>query len=124
MMGGAEAKPAFILFVAIAALAAGLARAAGAESFEVPWQPGNAPAFQLGAAEERGARAANGQLPVRIYRPAGAGPFPFVVLLHGCGGLHRDAMWKLWVEPWAVSRALPRHAVRSGRHRARGSRRS
>ena len=27
-------------------------------------------------------------------------PFPFVVLLHGCGGLHHEAMWRSWVEPW------------------------
>ena len=63
----------------------------------VPWQPGNADAFQAGAAEERGTRAAQGFLPVTIYRPEGAGPFPFVMLLHGCGGLYHEAMWKTWV---------------------------
>jgi dienelactone hydrolase len=67
----------------------------------VPWRAGNAAAFQSGAAEERGRKAANGSLPVRIYRPEGAGPFPFIVLLHGCGGLHREAMWSAWIEPWA-----------------------
>ena len=71
------------------------------QAVDVPWRPGNANAFQGGAAEERGARAAHGRLPVTIYRPAGPGPFPFVVLLHGCGGLHREAMWTTWVEPWA-----------------------
>ena len=50
--------------------------------------------------EEKGARAPQGALPVRIYHPAGTGPFPFVVLLHGCGGLHHEAMWRSWVEPW------------------------
>jgi dienelactone hydrolase len=68
---------------------------------QVPWRPGNADAFQAGATEERRARAVHGLLPVTIYRPEGAGPFPFVVLLHGCGGLHREAMWTAWVEPWA-----------------------
>src|SRR6266498_742884 len=71
------------------------------EAILIPWRPGNAAAFQSGAAEERGKKAANGSLPVNIYRPDGAGPFPFIVLLHGCGGLHREAMWSAWVEPWA-----------------------
>ena len=68
---------------------------------QVPWRPGNADAFQAGAAEEHRARAANGLLPVTIYRPEGAGSLPFVVLLHGCGGLQHEAMWTAWVEPWA-----------------------
>ena len=67
----------------------------------VPWRPGNAEAFQAGAAEERRMRAAHGVLPVTIYRPEGSGPFPFIVLLHGCGGLRHEAMWTAWVEPWA-----------------------
>jgi dienelactone hydrolase len=66
----------------------------------VPWRPGNAGSFQDGAIEEQGARSATGSLPVTIYKPEGAGPFPFVVLLHGCGGLKARAMWTLWVEPW------------------------
>jgi dienelactone hydrolase len=68
---------------------------------QVPWRPGNADAFQAGATEEHRVRAVHGLLPVTIYRPEGPGPFPFVVLLHGCGGLHREAMWTAWVEPWA-----------------------
>jgi dienelactone hydrolase len=67
----------------------------------VPWRAGNAEAFQAGAVEEGRARAAAGSLPVTVLRPDGAGPFPFVVLLHGCGGLHREAMWSNWVTPWA-----------------------
>jgi dienelactone hydrolase len=68
---------------------------------QVPWRPGNVESFQAGAAEERGARATQGSLPVTIYRPDGEGSVPFVVLLHGCGGLKHDAMWRLWVQPWA-----------------------
>ena len=67
------------------------------ETVQVPWRAGNATAFQTGAAEERHATAPQGSLPVTIYRPAGDGPFPFIVLLHGCGGLKHDAMWNLWV---------------------------
>jgi len=70
-------------------------------SVSVPWRAGNTELFQVGMPEEKDARAAQGALPVRVYRPAGAGPFPFVVLLHGCGGLHHEAMWRSWVEPWA-----------------------
>ena len=58
-------------------------------------------AVQEGSREENGARAVQGMLPVRINRPDGAGPFPFALLLHGCGGLYQPAMWREWVEPWA-----------------------
>jgi dienelactone hydrolase len=76
------------------------ARAADAP-IAVPWQPGNAASFQMGAREEGGARAEHGTLPVTIVRPDGAGPFPFVVLLHGCGGLRAPAMWTQWINPWS-----------------------
>jgi dienelactone hydrolase len=67
----------------------------------VPWREGNATSFQTGAVEERRTHAAHGLLPLTISRPAGAGPFPFVVLLHGCGGLKHEASWTQWVRPWA-----------------------
>src|SRR5262245_41385648 len=70
------------------------------ETVLVPWRPGNATAFQAGAAEEHRVRAAQGVLPVTIYRPDGGGPFPAVVLLHGCGGLYGEALWTTWVAPW------------------------
>src|SRR5262245_36823154 len=66
----------------------------------VPWRAGNAEGFQMGAVEEHRAKSAQGQLPVRLYRPEGTGPLSFVVLLHGCGGLTREAMWTAWVQPW------------------------
>src|SRR4051812_6647290 len=91
------------LFLAGCLAVVQLATAASAPSGEVvrvPWRAGNADAFQTGAAEERGVRAAQGDLPVTLYRPDGAGRFPFVVLLHGCGGLAAKAMWTTWVDPW------------------------
>ena len=71
------------------------------QTVRVPWRAGNAESFQMGAVEERRAQATQGVLSVTMYRPAGAGPFPFVVLLHGCGGLTHEASWSQWVRPWA-----------------------
>jgi dienelactone hydrolase len=78
------------------------AHATTGETVQVPWRAANAANFQEGAGEEQGARSATGSLPVTLYKPGGAGPFPFVVLLHGCGGLRAKAMWSLWVEAWTA----------------------
>src|SRR3954462_5805018 len=43
-------------------------------SVSAPWRAGNTEMFQMGMPEENGVRAAQGTLPVRVYRPAGAGP--------------------------------------------------
>jgi dienelactone hydrolase len=67
-----------------------------------PWRAGNATSFQTGTVEERRAQAVQGWLPITLSRPTGAGPFPFVVLLHGCGGLKHEAFWTQWVRPWAT----------------------
>ncbi|HUP94142.1 MAG TPA: dienelactone hydrolase family protein [Burkholderiales bacterium] len=88
-------------FVGLFVTAMHSALAATGEAVPVPWRSGNAESFQAGMAEEGHARVAQGSLPVTIYRPAGSGQFPFVVLLHGCGGLKHEAMWSRWVEPWA-----------------------
>src|SRR5262245_10099328 len=76
---------------------------------EVPWRAGNAETFRGGSLEEGGRYSAVGSLPVTVYRPAVDGRAPFVVLLHGCGGLVHDAMWARWVEPWVD--LLGRHGV-------------
>jgi dienelactone hydrolase len=82
-------------------LLASLRIAGASERVQIPWQPGNDTSFQSGTPEEKRARSKQGSLPVTIYRPAGEGRFPFVVLLHGCGGLSAEAMWTKWVQPWA-----------------------
>ena len=94
---------------ALAMLFAASASAHGAETVQVPWRAGNAESFRLGAIEEGHEIVKQGSLPVAIYRPAGVGPFPFVVLLHGCGGLKAEAMWSRWVQPWAD--LFARHGV-------------
>ena len=79
----------------------GASHATAQEAVSVPWRPGNSALFQAGTSEEQGKRALQGVLPVRLYRPDIPGRIPFVVLLHGCGGLHYETMWQKWVEPWA-----------------------
>jgi len=75
---------------------------AAAEAVSIPWRAGNSPLFQAGTREEQGQQAAEGALPVWIYRREATGRVPFVVLLHGCGGLRHDAMWRRWVDPWVA----------------------
>jgi poly(3-hydroxybutyrate) depolymerase len=87
--------------VAIVALVLMRTGAAAQSTVEIPWRPGNAERFQAGATEERQAQAAQGTLPVTVFRPDGEDDVPFVVLLHGCGGLRYEAMWSRWVQSWA-----------------------
>lgn len=91
----------FFLVGAAPATALAQAEAGGGNGVlvSVPWRPGNAEGFQLGAVEERRVKSAQGLLPVTIYRP-GVGSSPFVVLMHGCGGLGRATTWTAWVRPW------------------------
>jgi len=58
--------------------------------------------FQDGASEERGKVAETGFLRASLSSPKGAGPFAFVILMHGCGGL--DAVATKWATMW--TRAL------------------
>ena len=84
-----------LALIGVAILSAALpAHGAGAESttVEVPWRHGNAETFRAGSPEEGGRYSAVGSLPVTIHRPAAEGRAPFVVLLHGCGGLSHDAV--------------------------------
>ena len=49
-----------------------------------------APELEVGAVEERMIPGPAGELPVRIYRPAGDGPFPVHVFFHGGGWVIGD----------------------------------
>ena len=52
--------------------------------------------------------AVNTSIPATLYRPAGAGPFPGVVLLHDCGGLHPyETDWAVWLQGLGYVAILP-----------------
>jgi dienelactone hydrolase len=101
MVSSTRVGSVFALLLAACATPPPAATATDGATVMVPWRAGNAALFEAGTPAEHGTRAATGALPVRLTLPAGAGPFPFVVLLHGCGGLHNDAMWTKWADPWA-----------------------
>lgn len=48
------------------------------------------PTAKAGGYEVVGIPSDNGELSAVLYRPAGPGPFPAIVALHGCGGLWRS----------------------------------
>lgn len=42
--------------------------------------------------------------PMQLYKPAGEGPFPAVVVLHGCGGIaERDRVWAQRLNGWGYA---------------------
>jgi dienelactone hydrolase len=42
--------------------------------------------------------------PMQLYKPAGEGPFPTVVVLHGCGGIaERDRVWAARLNGWGYA---------------------
>src|SRR5262245_13793921 len=51
--------------------------------------------FQDGAPEEGGRIAEHGALHGELFKPDGPGPFPFVILMHGCGGM--DSTARNWI---------------------------
>ncbi len=49
-----------------------------------------------------------GPIPATVVRPAGSGPFPAVVALHGCDGISRDATeWARWLQGQGYVVVLP-----------------
>lgn len=89
-------SPSWIVLLCLLALT-GCGPASQTEA--IPWLPGNACAFRPTGARTTSAEVA-GSLPVTVVRPDGSGPFPFVVLLHGCDGIRRQG-WARWAQPWA-----------------------
>lgn len=81
---------------------------ASVERVSIPWRPGNRASFWARSPDGGWRRAKHGVLPTTIVRPNRPdrpdrqSALPFVVLLHGCGGLSRPAMWWGWVKPWAA----------------------
>ena len=50
----------------------------------------------------------NAPIPAAVYRPQGNGPFPGVVLLHDCSGLHPyQADWAAWLQGTGYVAILP-----------------
>jgi dienelactone hydrolase len=78
---------------------------ASVERVSIPWQPGNRASLWARSPDGRWRRVKHGALPttiIRPNRPDRQSAVPFVVLLHGCGGLSQPAMWWGWVKPWAT----------------------
>ena len=51
-------------------------------------------------------------LPLKVYRPAGAGPFPVVLFSHGLGGSREGG--KAWGEHWSANGLLSIHIQHPG----------
>ncbi|MBR0666267.1 prolyl oligopeptidase family serine peptidase [Roseomonas hellenica] len=86
----------------LALLAACAATGGGGDDDGPPRLGGAASSRSVPPPGEGGIRAEVGGLPVTVLLPPGAGPFPMVVMLHGCNGL-RPNTWARWVRPWAVA---------------------
>lgn len=76
-----------------------LAAAGGTPLTEMPVEAGRdmmramlppAPEIEVGAVENRTVPGPGGEIPVRIYTPKGAGPFPITMMFHGGGWVIGD----------------------------------
>lgn len=86
----------------IVALGAALALLACAPAGQGAEEEIAAPSRPAPPQGDGGIRAEVGGLPVTVLLPPGGGPFPMVLLLHGCTGL-RPNTWARWVRPWAAA---------------------
>jgi dienelactone hydrolase len=89
--------PLIFLFLALSCASCAYAPAAG--KIESPKDP-SAVSFQSSAVTYDGSGPLN--LTGRLKKPEGNGPFPAIVLLHGCGGLSpkRDHRWAQRLAGW------------------------
>jgi hypothetical protein len=68
-------------------------------TFSATYQLGWSKNFMNGFPEENRVVQRDGFLPAEVFKPRGSGPFPFVVLMHGCGGM--DSVAAKWVETYS-----------------------
>jgi dipeptidyl aminopeptidase/acylaminoacyl peptidase len=67
--------------------------------FSASYRLGWSKNFMNGFPEENGVVQRDGFLAAEVFKPKGSGPFPFVVLMHGCGGM--DSVATRWVETYS-----------------------
>jgi dienelactone hydrolase len=65
------------------------------ESYRLGWSKN----FMNGFPEENGVVQRDGFLAAEVFKPKGFGPFRFVVLMHGCGGM--DSVATQWVKTYS-----------------------
>ncbi len=87
-------RPSTLLPALLGVLA--LAACAGATISGPPTGFGPGQALEIPSQPIAGARTAPASLPARLVLPDGAGPFPVVILLHGCGGIGKGAPLNAW----------------------------
>lgn len=78
----------FTVGLLLAAVASLPESAQAQQDVRIPWKPDRLKEFNDGSS--------NGELIGKLFRPAGDGPAPFVVFLHGCAGLNVP-----WQGHWA-----------------------
>ncbi|MHB8770621.1 MAG: dienelactone hydrolase family protein [Syntrophales bacterium] len=94
----AAVRSSFVAGVVLALVSCAQAPVPALEQVAAPRDPGSV-SF---ASSEGAAWSGPLILTARLRKPEGAGPFPAVVLLHGCGGMQpgRDSLWARRIAGW------------------------